>query len=65
MLAVEPKTAAERAKQAHADRTLEWWPLEDGMAELRLVASASDVMTIFNVADAIAKQAASRRAEAG
>jgi hypothetical protein len=57
VMAVEPKTAAERAKRAHADRTLEWSPLEDGMAELRLVASASDVITIFNVADAIAKQA--------
>ena len=31
-------------------------PLEDGMAELTLVASASEVMTVFNVADAIAKQ---------
>jgi len=56
VLAVEPKSAAERAKQAHADRTLYWQPLEDGMAELRLIASASEVMTIFNVADAIAKQ---------
>ncbi len=56
VLAVEPKTAAERAKQAHADRTLHWTPLEDGMAELKLIASASEVMTIFNVADAIAKQ---------
>ena len=65
MLAVEPQTAAERAKQAHADRTLDWRPLEDGMAELRLIASATDVMTIFNVADAIAKQPASRRPEAG
>jgi hypothetical protein len=59
VLAVEPKTAAERAKQAHADRTLNWWPREDGMAELRLIASAPEVMTIFNVADAIAQQARS------
>ncbi len=64
VLAVEPKTAAERAKQAHAERTLYWTPLEDGMAELKLIASASEVMTIFNVADAIAKQTQSRRAQA-
>ena len=57
VLAVEPRSAAERAKQAHAERTLDWWPREDGMAELRLIASASDVMTVFNVADAIAKHA--------
>jgi hypothetical protein len=57
VLAVEPETAAERAKQAHADRTLAWWARDDGMAELRLVGSAADVSTIFNVADAIAKQA--------
>ncbi len=63
VLAVEPKTAAERAKQAHADRTLHWTPLEDGMAELKLIASASEVMTIFNVADAIAKQTQSRRTQ--
>ena len=51
-----PKTTAERAKQAHTDRGLEWRPLEDGMAELELIASATDVMTIFDyVADAIAK----------
>ncbi len=56
VLAVEPKSAAERAKQAHAERTLDWWAREDGMAELRLIASAADIMTIFNVADAIAKQ---------
>ncbi len=55
VLAVEPKTAAERAKQAHADRSLDWWPREDGMGELRLHASAADVMTVFNVIDAIAK----------
>ena len=34
-MAVEPKTAAERAKHAHAERSLDWWAREDGMAELR------------------------------
>ncbi|HEX4432193.1 MAG TPA: DUF222 domain-containing protein [Frankiaceae bacterium] len=57
VLAVEPKTAAERARQAHADRTLDWWPLPDGMAELRLIASATEVMAVFNAADAVAQKA--------
>ncbi len=56
VLAVEPATAAERAKKAHAERTLDWWARPDGMAELRLIASAQDVMTVFNVADQIAQQ---------
>ena len=35
ILAVDPKRAAERAAKAHAERKVDWWPLEDGMAELR------------------------------
>jgi hypothetical protein len=57
VIAVEPKTAAQRAKTAHADRTLDWWARDDGMAELRLIASAAEVMTIFNLADTIAQHA--------
>ncbi len=56
VIAVEPKTAAERAKKAHAERSLDWWPREDGMAELRLIASAADIMTVFNTIDTIAKK---------
>ncbi len=57
VIAVEPRSAAKRARQAHAERSLDFWTREDGMAELRLIASATDVMTIFNVVDAIAQQA--------
>ena len=55
VLTVEPRTAATRAKQAHAKRSLEWWPLPDGMAELRLIASATDVMAVYGAADRLAK----------
>ena len=41
VLAAEPESAAERVRKAHADRKLDWWPLADGMAELRLIASAT------------------------
>jgi hypothetical protein len=48
VLAVEPEAAAERVRKAHADRRLDWWPLADGMAELWLIASASDVMAVYH-----------------
>ncbi len=57
VLAVEPQSAADRARAAHADRSLDWWPLPDGMAELRLIASASEVMAVYHAADAVAHQA--------
>ncbi len=56
VLAADPDGAGERVRKAHQERTLEWQPLPDGMAELRLVASATDVMAVFGVADAIAQQ---------
>jgi hypothetical protein len=56
VLAVDPEGAADRIRKAHADRCLDWWPLEDGMAQLSLKASATEVMAIFNAADAIARQ---------
>jgi len=46
VLAVDPKSAAERARQAHADRKLDWWPLPDGMAELRLIAWACQLSCV-------------------
>ena len=55
VLAVEPRTAAVRAKRALQDRKLQWWPLPDGMAELRLTASATDVMAVYRAADTVAK----------
>ena len=56
VLAADPDGAAERVRKAHAERSLNWWPREDGMAELRLIASATDVMAVFNAADAIARR---------
>ena len=55
VLAVEPRTAATRAKQAHTKRDIRWWALPDGMAELRLIASATDVMAVHAAADRLAK----------
>jgi Domain of unknown function (DUF222)/HNH endonuclease len=57
VLAVDPKSAAERARQALADRKVDWWPLPDGMAELRLIASAAEVMAVYQAADAVAQKA--------
>ena len=56
VLAADPDSAADRVRKAHAERKLEWWPLQDGMAELRLIASATDVMAIYGAADTLAKQ---------
>lgn len=55
VLTVEPRSAAARAKRAHEDRTLSWWARPDGMAELRLIASATDVMAVYHAADTLAK----------
>ena len=57
VLAVDPKSAAERARAAHADRSLHWEPLPDGMAELRLITSAAEVMAVYQAADAVAQRA--------
>ena len=56
VVAADPESAADRARKAHADRSLRWWPLDDGMAELRLITSATDVMTVYEAADAIAQR---------
>ena len=55
VLTVEPRSAAARAKRAHQDRNLTWWTRPDGMAELRLIASATDVMAAYHAADTLAK----------
>jgi Domain of unknown function (DUF222) len=57
VLAAEPKTAADRARAAHAERTLDWWTRPDGMAELRLIASATEVMAVYKAADSVARRA--------
>ncbi len=56
VIAADPDGATDRIRKAHADRSLQWWPRDDGMAELRLYASATEVMSVFNAADAIARQ---------
>ncbi|HEX4428692.1 MAG TPA: DUF222 domain-containing protein [Frankiaceae bacterium] len=56
VLAADPEAAADRAAKAPAERTVDWWPLPDGMAELRLIASATDVIAVFDAASAIARQ---------
>jgi hypothetical protein len=63
LLAVNPKTAAQRHAKAVAERTLEWFPLPDGMAELRLTATGSDVKAIFNTIDAVAQTMPKKTAE--
>jgi hypothetical protein len=64
VLAVDPRSARERAAAARKDRGLDWWTLPDGMAELRLIASATDVMSVFGAADALAKAAGKGQAAA-
>jgi hypothetical protein len=64
VLAVDPKSARERAAAARKDRGLDWWTLPDGMAELRLIASATDVMSVFGAADTLAKAAGQRQVDA-
>jgi hypothetical protein len=55
LLAVNPKTASERHRQAVAERDVYWSPLPDGMAELRLTATGSDIKAVFNTVDAAAR----------
>jgi Domain of unknown function (DUF222) len=65
VLAVEPSSAAERARRAHQDRTLDWCPLPDGMAELRLIASATEVMAVYQAAGAVTHQAKAAGSDSG
>ncbi len=65
VLAVDPTSAAERARQAHADRSLHWEPLPDGMAELRLITSAAEVMAVYQAADAVAQHAKTAGSDTG
>jgi Domain of unknown function (DUF222) len=59
VLAADPSQARKRAEQAKAERSLQWWATQDGMAVLRLSAPVLDVMAVFGAADAVAKKAAS------
>jgi hypothetical protein len=55
VLAADPTSATERAARARAERRIEWRPLDDGMAELRVTGAAADIMRLFNSADAFAR----------
>jgi hypothetical protein len=55
---VAPEQAADRAKKAYAGRKVDFWPLQDGMAELRLIASAAEVMKVYGTIDTLAYRAA-------
>ena len=56
VLTADPASAKERAKQAKAERYLDWWTLEDGMAELRVVTTAADILAMINAVDAMARR---------
>ncbi len=56
VLKADPQSAKERAAQAKAERRLDWWTLEDGMAEMRVVTSAADILAMVNAVDAMARQ---------
>jgi hypothetical protein len=56
VLKADPKSAKERAAQAKAERRLDWWKLDDGMAEMRVVTSAADILAMVNAVDAMARQ---------
>jgi hypothetical protein len=55
VIAADPAAAAERAAFAKAKRCVDWRPLDDGMAELRISASAVDIMRLFNTTDTLAR----------
>ena len=55
VIAIEPRSAAERAEKAQAERSLDIYPLPDGMAELRLTALAADVRAAYAAADSLAR----------
>ena len=56
VLAADPTQARKRAQRAHAERRLDWWALEDGMAELRLIAPAAAVLGVYTAADQLARR---------
>ncbi len=56
VLHVAPEQAADRAAKANAERKVDFWPLPDGMAELRLIASASEVLKVYGTIDTLAHQ---------
>lgn len=56
VLTADPTSAKQRAKQAKAERYLDWWPLADGMAEMRIVTTAADILAMVQSTDAMARR---------
>jgi hypothetical protein len=54
---VDPEAAEKRHKKAVKDRKVEFWPLHDGIAELRAIGPADDVTALFTAVDALARKA--------
>jgi len=65
VIAADPAGAAERAEQAKAERTVSRDPLDDGMAELRAVLTASDTELVWAELTARAQAEHIRRADHG
>jgi hypothetical protein len=55
VLASNPTSAKKRAAKALAERGLDWWTREDGMAEMRVVTSAADIMAMVAAVDTLAR----------
>jgi len=65
VLAADPDGAADRAEQARAERTVTRNPLDDGMAELRAVLTATDAELVWAELTARASAEQQRLADAG
>jgi hypothetical protein len=55
VLAIDPTSAAERHAKAKAQRSVDFRPLDDGMAELAVTAPAADLLRLFQTVDAVAR----------
>ena len=53
---VAPELARRNAKAARGDQDVDWWPLCDGQAELRLRADAADILAVAEAVRAVAAQ---------
>ena len=52
--AVDADAVVRRHREKVTERSVTWWPEEDGMAGLRVYASAPDVMAIYGALDVLA-----------
>ncbi len=56
VLAADPASAKERHVRALAERRVELWPADDGMAELHTVLSAEEALAVWGAIDTFARQ---------